>query len=179
MSHIARCSCPIQTWLTGWSKRHRKDQNCCINQCGGGSNYPKLMLYYTNTWKYCGKEANLQVTVVLCLPTWMRYCFPGHGSHWAKVRHGGNLRASEANKNSSGGADSPLGHSQQFCKERQKGMKDWREVWSMLALMHATFLSRSDVGEWGCCKPWIYLQPGVDLLHRWHWIRIFLQTQVL
>ena len=69
---------------------------------------------------------------------------------------------SEANKNSSGGADSPLGHSQQFCKERQKGMKDWREVWSMLALMHATFLSRSDVGEWGCCKPWIYLQPGVD-----------------
>ena len=86
---------------------------------------------------------------------------------------------SEANKNSSGGADSPLGHSQQFCKERQKGMKDWREVWSMLALMHATFLSRSDVGEWGCCKPWIYLQPGVDLLHRWHWIRICLQTQVL
>ena len=31
---------------------------------------------------------------------------------------------SEANKNSSGGADNPLGHSQQFCKERQKGMKD-------------------------------------------------------
>ena len=52
----------------GWNKRHRKDQNCCINQCGRESNYPKLMLYYTNTRKYCGKEANLQVTVVLCLP---------------------------------------------------------------------------------------------------------------
>ena len=37
-----------------------------INQCGRESNYPKLMLYYTNTRKYCGKEANLQVTVVLC-----------------------------------------------------------------------------------------------------------------
>ena len=160
-------------------KQTAQEGSKLLQQCGGENNYPKLMLYYTNTRKYCGKEANLQVTVVLCLPTWMRYCFPGHGSHWAKVRHGGNLRASEANKNSSGGADSPLGHSQQFCKERQKGMKDWREVWSMLALMHATFLSRSDVEEWGCCKPWIYLQPGVDLLHRWHWIRIFLQTQVL
>ena len=67
----------------------------------------------------------------------------------------------------------------QFFKERQQGVKDWRKIWYRLALMHATFLSRSDVGEWGCCKPWIYLQPGVDLLHRWHWIRIFLQTQVL
>ena len=34
MSHIAGCSCLIQTWLTGWSKRHRKDQNCCINIAG-------------------------------------------------------------------------------------------------------------------------------------------------
>ena len=175
MSNIARCSCLMQTWL----KQTAQEGSKLLHQYCGESNYPKLMLYYTNTRKYCGKEANLQVTVVLCLPTWMRYCFPGHGSHWAKVRHGGNLRASKANKNSSGGADSPLGHSQQFCKERQKGMKDWREVWSMLALMHATFLSRSDVGEWGCCKPWIYLQLGVGLLHRWHWIRIFLQTQVL
>ena len=68
--------------------------------------------------------------------------------HWAKVTHGGNLRASEANKNSFGGADSPLGHSQQFCKERQKGMKDWREVWSMLALIstfHAIFLCSWDL----------------------------------
>ena len=108
MSHIARCSCLVQTWLTGWSKRHRKDQNCCINQCGGESNYPKLMLYYTNTRKYCGKDANLQVNVVLCLPTWMGRCSPGHCSHWAKAWPGGNLRASEANKNTSGGADNPL-----------------------------------------------------------------------
>ena len=27
-------SCLIQTWLTGWSKRHTKDQNCCINVAG-------------------------------------------------------------------------------------------------------------------------------------------------
>ena len=79
MSNIAR---DVLVWCKhGWNKQHRKDQNCCINQWGGESKYPKLMLYYTNTRKYCGKEANLQVTVVLCLPTWMRYCFPGHGSH--------------------------------------------------------------------------------------------------
>ena len=95
-------------WLTGWSKRHTKDQNCCINVARGKSNYPKLMLYYTTTRKYCGKEANLQVTVVLCLPTLMGHCSPGHGSHWAKAGPGGNLRVSEANKNSSSGADSPL-----------------------------------------------------------------------
>ena len=34
MSHIVRCSFLIQTWLTGWSKRHTKDQNCCINMAG-------------------------------------------------------------------------------------------------------------------------------------------------
>ena len=66
------------------------------------------MLYYTNTRKYCGKDANLQVNVVLCLPTWMGRCSPGHCSHWAKAWPGGNLRASEANKNTSGGADNPL-----------------------------------------------------------------------
>ena len=42
-----------------------------LHQYGRESNYSMLMLYYTNTRKYCGKEANLQVTVVLCLPTLM------------------------------------------------------------------------------------------------------------
>ena len=104
------------------------------------------MLYYTNTRKYCGKDANLQVNVVLCLPTWMGRCSPGHCSHWAKAWPGGNLRASEANKNTSGGADNPLTI---FVKKRQQGMKDWRKIWSWLALMHTTSLSRLDVGEWG------------------------------
>ena len=50
------------------------------------------MLYYTNSQKYCGKEANLQVTVVLCLPTLMGQFSPGHGSLWAKAGPGGNLQ---------------------------------------------------------------------------------------
>ena len=84
------------------------------HSCGGERNYTKLMLYYTNSRKYCGKEANLQVTVVMCLPTRIGHRSPGHGSHRAKAGSGGDLQASEANKNSAGGADSPLGHSQQF-----------------------------------------------------------------
>ena len=89
-------------------KQTAQEGSKLLHQCGGESNYPKLMLYYTNTRKYCGKEANLQVTVVLCLPTLMGHCSPGHGSHCAKAGHGGNLRVSDANKNSSGGADSPV-----------------------------------------------------------------------
>ena len=67
-----------------------------LHQCGGESNCPKLILYYTKTWKYYGKEENLQVIVVLCLPTWMGPCSSGHGSHWAKAGPGGNLWARPA-----------------------------------------------------------------------------------
>ena len=103
------------------------------------------MLYYTNTRKYCGKDANLQINVVLCLSTWIGRCSPGLCSHWAKAWPGGNLRASEANMNTSGGADNPL----TIFVKKQQGMKDWRKIWSWLALMHTTSLSRLDVGEWG------------------------------
>ena len=96
------------TNMVNWLKQTAQEGLKLLHQYGGESNYPKLMLYYTNTRQYCGKEANLQVTVVLCLPTLMGYCSPGHGSHRAKAGPGVNLRASEANKNTSGCADSPL-----------------------------------------------------------------------
>ena len=100
-SHTGWCSWLTQTWFKQTAQEGSR-------HCGRESNYPKLMLYYTNTRKYCGKDANLQVNVVLCLPTWMGRCSVGHCSHWAKAWPGGNLRASEANKNTSGGADNPL-----------------------------------------------------------------------
>ena len=65
MSNIARCSCLMQTWL----KQTAQEGSKLLHQCGGESNYPKLMLYCTDTRKYCGKDANLQVNVVLCLST--------------------------------------------------------------------------------------------------------------
>ena len=128
-------------------KQMAQEGSKLLHQCGGESNYPKLMLYYTNTRKYCGKEANLQVTVVLCLPTLMGHCSPGHGSYWAKARPDGNSRASAVKPTKILLVE--LRVPWQSFKERQQGMKDWRKIWSRLALMHASSLSRLVVRELG------------------------------
>ena len=134
-----------ETNMVNRLKQTAQEGSKLLHQYGEESNYPKLMLYYTNTRKFCGNDANLQVTVILCLSTLMWQCSLGHGSHWAQAGPGGILRASEANKNSSGWADNPL----TICKEIQQGVKYWRKIWSRLALMHASSLSRLVVRELG------------------------------
>ena len=58
------------TNMVNWLKQTAQEGLKLLHQYGGESNYPKLMLYYTNTRWYCGNVANLQVSVILCQPEW-------------------------------------------------------------------------------------------------------------